>query len=100
MKRAACQNRRDLFADIRRFYLFPEAAYSLADLARVWRIALDDAQRSTPTRFMKPGKMARMVLFLKRIVSTPITCRIKTYHAPEPMRSGASRNTSDRTRNS
>lgn len=42
MKRAACQNCRDLFADIRRFYLFPEPSYALADLATLWRVSLDD----------------------------------------------------------
>ena len=44
MRRTACQDHRDLFADIRRFYLFPEPAYSLTDLAILWRIPLDDVQ--------------------------------------------------------
>ena len=44
VKRAACQNCRDLFTDIRRFYLLPQPAYSLDDLARLWRVPLDDVQ--------------------------------------------------------
>ena len=44
VKRAACQNCRDLFTDIRRFHLFPEPAYSLDDLARLWRVPLGDVQ--------------------------------------------------------
>lgn len=31
-----------LVADVRRFYLFPEESYALADLAKLWRVSLDD----------------------------------------------------------
>jgi hypothetical protein len=44
VNRASCQNCRDLFADIRRFYLFPEPSYSVADLATLWRVSHEDVQ--------------------------------------------------------
>jgi hypothetical protein len=46
VKRAPCQNCRDLFADIRRFYLFPKPSYSLADLVQaIFSDALHEARR-------------------------------------------------------